>query len=77
MNISFLTTDEPLFLPKFFEHALPALSRRHAVRVYSVPPALRKPKLGAGGASVCASFGVTATIQLTTACLRQAGQTVD
>ena len=29
MNISFLTTDEPLFLPKFFERLLPALSLRH------------------------------------------------
>jgi hypothetical protein len=38
MNISFLTTDEPLFLPKFFERLLPALSLRHPLRVYSVPP---------------------------------------
>jgi hypothetical protein len=44
MNISFLTTDEPLFLPKFFEHVLPALSRRHTVRVYSVPRSIKRSR---------------------------------
>ncbi len=33
MNISFLTTEDPLYLPKFFEHVLPELLRRHTERV--------------------------------------------
>jgi methionyl-tRNA formyltransferase len=70
MNISFLTTDEPLFLPKFFEHTLPALLRRHTVRVYSVPPLYKSQSSVQAARRYLASFGITATIQLTARLLR-------
>jgi methionyl-tRNA formyltransferase len=70
MNISFLTTDEPLFLPKFFENVLPTLSRRHAVRVYSVPPLYKSQTSAQAARRYLESFGVMATIQLTTRLLR-------
>ena len=79
MNISFLTTDEPLFLPTFFEHALPALSRRHAVRVYSVPPLYKSQSSAQAARRYLASFGLAAAIQLTTRLLRAklAGQSIE
>jgi len=70
MNITFLTTDEPLFLPKFFENVLPALARRHTVRVCSVPPLYKSQSSAQAARRYLASFGVTATIQLTTRLLR-------
>lgn len=70
MNISFLTTEEPLYLPKFFEHVLPALLRRHTVRVYSVPPLYKNQSSVQAARRYLASFGVGATIQLTTRVLR-------
>jgi methionyl-tRNA formyltransferase len=70
MNISFLTTDEPLFLPKFFERVLPTLSRRHAVRVYSVAPLYKSQSSAQAARRYLASFGLAATIQLTTRLLR-------
>jgi methionyl-tRNA formyltransferase len=70
MNISFLTTDEPLFLPKFFERLLPALSLRHPLRVYSVPPLYKSQTSAQAARRYLASFGVSATIQLTTRLVR-------
>jgi len=40
MKIAFLTTDEPLYLPTFFQEVLPALAPR-TVGVYVVPPLYR------------------------------------
>jgi methionyl-tRNA formyltransferase len=79
MNISFLTTDEPLFLPKFFERLLPTLSRRHTVRVYSVPPLYKKQTSAQAARRYLSSFGVSATIQLTTRLVRAklAGQSIE
>ena len=78
MNISFLTTDEPIFLPRFFEQTLSALSRRHTVRVYSVPPLYKRQSSAQAARRYLATFGVTATIQLTTRLVRAklAGQSI-
>jgi methionyl-tRNA formyltransferase len=70
MNISFLTTDEPLFLPNFFEHVLPALSGRHAVSVFSAPPLYKGQSSAHAARRYFASFGAAATIQLTARLLR-------
>ena len=79
MNISFLTTDEPLFLPKFFERVLPALSLRHTLRVYSVPPLYRSQTSAQAARRYLASFGVSATVHLTTRLVRAklAGQSIE
>jgi methionyl-tRNA formyltransferase len=79
MNISFLTTDEPLFLPKFFERLLPALSLRHTLRVYSVPPLYKSQTSAQAARRYLASFGVSATIQLTTRLVRAklAGKSIE
>ena len=65
MIVSFLTTSDPLYLPKFFERVLPALSGRHALRVYSVPPLYKNQTPLQAARRYLASFGPTATIQLT------------
>lgn len=79
MNISFLTADEPLFLPKFFAHVLPALSDRHMLRVYLIPPLYKNQSSVQAARRYLASFGVAATIQLTTRLLRAklAGQSIE
>jgi methionyl-tRNA formyltransferase len=78
MNISFLTTDEPLFLPKFFAHVLPTLAERHSARVYSVPPLYKSQSSAQAALRYLESFGARATIQLTTRLLRAklAGQSI-
>jgi methionyl-tRNA formyltransferase len=65
MNISFLTTEDPLYLPMFFELVLPVLSRRHAVRVFSVPPLYKNQSSAQAARRYLASFGAGATVQLT------------
>jgi methionyl-tRNA formyltransferase len=65
MNIAFLTTDEPLYLPKFFERALPTLAARHTVCVYSVPPLYKNQSSVQAARRYFASFGLAATVQLT------------
>jgi methionyl-tRNA formyltransferase len=64
MNISFLTTEDPLYLPMFFQLVLPAVAQRHAVRVYSVPPLYKNQSSAQAALRYLASFGTTATLQL-------------
>ena len=66
MNIAFLTTSDPLYLPKFFERILPTLARQHELRVYSVPPLYKDQTTTQAARRYLTSFGVAATIQLTT-----------
>jgi methionyl-tRNA formyltransferase len=66
MNITFLTTSDPLYLPRFFERVLPPLARRHVLRVYSVPPLYKNQAATQAAHRYLASFGVVATIQLST-----------
>lgn len=70
MIVSFLTTSDPLYLPQFFANVLPALSGRHAPRVYSVPPLYKNQTSIQAAWRYLASFGPTATIQLTTRLLK-------
>ena len=65
MIVSFLTTGDPLYLPKFFARVLPPLSRRHAVRIYSVPPLYKNQTSSQAARRYLTSFGLEATIQLT------------
>jgi methionyl-tRNA formyltransferase len=65
MNISFLTTEDPLYLPMFFELVLPVLARRHVVRVFSVPPLYKNQSATQAARRYLASFGALATLQLT------------
>jgi methionyl-tRNA formyltransferase len=66
MNISFLTTEDPLYLPMFFRRVLRDLAREHVVRVYSVPPLYKNQNSAQAARRYLASFGVTATFQLVT-----------
>ncbi len=70
MNVSFLTTEDPLYLPMFFERVLPVLRRRHVVRVYSVPPLYKNQSPAQAAWRYLRSFGAAATLQLTMRLLR-------
>lgn len=65
MIVSFLTTSDPLYLPRFFKRVLAALSRRHDLRVYSVPPLYKDQTSLQAARRYLGSFGVAATIRLT------------
>lgn len=65
MNISFLTTEDPLYLPMFFELVLPVLARRHVVRVFSVPPLYKDQTSTQAARRYLATFGTLAAVQLT------------
>jgi methionyl-tRNA formyltransferase len=66
MNISFLTTEDPLYLPRFFEIVLPVLARPHRVRVFSVPPLYKNQSSAQAAKRYFATFGAAAAVQLTT-----------
>jgi methionyl-tRNA formyltransferase len=70
MNISFLTTEDPLYLPMFFELVLPVLARHHVVQVFSVPPLYKNQSSAQAARRYLASFGTAATLQLTMRLLR-------
>lgn len=70
MKISFLTTEDPLYLPTFFEMVLPHLVRRHAVRVFSVPPLYKNQSSAQAAKRYLASFGAAAALQLAIRVLR-------
>jgi hypothetical protein len=78
MNISFLTTEDPLYLPMFFELVLPVLARRHAVRVFSVPPLYKNQSSAQAARRYLATFGTAATVQLAMRLLQAkiAGQSI-
>lgn len=79
MIVSFLTTTDPLYLPRFFERVLPALSRRHMLRVYAVPPLYQNQTSVQAARRYLASFGLAATIQLTIRLLKAklVGQSIE
>ena len=60
----FLTTEDPLYLPTFFQIVLPALVRHHPVQVFSVPPLYKNQSSAQAARRYLASFGVAATVQL-------------
>jgi methionyl-tRNA formyltransferase len=64
MNISFLTTGDPIYLPRFFDLVLPVLARRHVVRVFLVPPLYKNQSLTQAARRYLATFGALATLQL-------------
>jgi hypothetical protein len=75
VNIAFRTTEEPLYLPTFFELVLPVLARRHLVRVFSVRP--QEPKF-AGGTKVSRKLRYYSYASVSDApAARQASRTVD
>jgi methionyl-tRNA formyltransferase len=78
MNISFLTTEDPLYLPMFFQLVLPELAQRHTVRVFSVRPLYKNQSSGQAALRYLATFGVGATAQLATRVFRAkiAGQSI-
>ncbi|MBV8184876.1 MAG: hypothetical protein JOY76_09330 [Hyphomicrobiales bacterium] len=78
MNIFFLTTEDPLYLPNFFEIVLPVLARSHRVRVVSVPPLYKNQSSTQAAKRYLATFGAAATVQLAKRVLRakRAGQSL-
>jgi methionyl-tRNA formyltransferase len=70
MKISFLTTEDPLYLPTFFQMVLPVLGRHHVVQVFSVPPLYKNQSSVQAARRYLASFGIAATIQLSMRVLR-------
>jgi hypothetical protein len=76
VNIAFRTTEEPLYLPTFFELVLPVLARRHLVRVFSVRP--QEPKFDTGGTKVSRKLRYYSYASVSDApAARQASRTVD
>jgi methionyl-tRNA formyltransferase len=70
VNIAFLTIEDPLYLPTFFGRVLPVLARRHTVRVFSVLPLYKDQSVAQAARRYLASFGASATLQLTMRLLR-------
>lgn len=63
MNVAFLTTDDPLYLPAFFEHVLAA--RTDAFSVFVVPPLYKNQTPRAAALRYLRTFGAGATWGLT------------
>jgi methionyl-tRNA formyltransferase len=65
MNIAFLTTEEPLYLPAFFDRALRGISAAgHGVRMYASPPLYRNQSSLQAARRYLHTFGWGATLQL-------------
>ncbi len=64
MNISFLTTEEPIYLPAFYERVLPVMKRGHTVRVYAAPPLYKNQSSIGAAKRYLKTFGPAATFQL-------------
>jgi methionyl-tRNA formyltransferase len=79
MNISFLTTEDALYLPKFFQLVLRELARKHVVQVFSVPPLYKDQNSAQAAKRYLASFGVKATLHLVTRVFRAklVGQSIE
>lgn len=64
MNISFLTTEEPIYLPAFYERVLPVMQQGHTVRVYAAPPLYKNQSSLQAAKRYLKTFGPAATFQL-------------
>ena len=65
MNISFLTTEEPIYLPAFYDRVLPVMKQGgHAVRVYAAPPLYKNQSSLQAARRYLRTFGPLATAHL-------------
>ena len=64
MILTFLTTEEPLYLSAFYERVLPVLKQRHSVRVYAVPPLYKNQSASQAAWRYFRTFGPIATAHL-------------
>lgn len=65
MKITFLTTDDPIYLPAFYEHVLSKYSK-YTQAVYSVPPLYKNQTALQAALRYYKTFGLTAALGLGT-----------
>jgi methionyl-tRNA formyltransferase len=64
VNVVYLTTDDPLYLPAFFDRVLSA--RDDAAAVFAVPPLYKNQSTSAAARRYFRTFGAAATVGLAT-----------